>query len=396
LVTALVVVCSVLAALFVHSWLQNRNIPANSLWTLAFLCCAAAATCVGLRDALAGNWALDIANTFRMAAFGLAWQGARAFSKRQGNWLVAAVPAVIWVVIAMTVLPAEAVRARVLVSAPLSTISALAIAWELGRAPRRTGLVSLAAILVALHGIFFAARFVLVLLIPNVVTAAGVGIAAPLHPVVLVETLGAAVAVAFVLLSLTKEAIGEQHRDAAMLDPLTGISNRRGFTDAVAEMLARGRRTSAWTTLILIDLDQFKAINDSWGHPAGDRLLKALTDATRRFLGAGEVMGRLGGDEFAVALCERRLDEAVVLAERVRRAVATMRVDGPGGGIGFTVSLGVASLRGAHSLDQLLGAADAALYRAKAAGGNCVAFTPERRPPDERQMPGSSAIRRVA
>jgi diguanylate cyclase (GGDEF)-like protein len=118
-------------------------------------------------------------------------------------------------------------------------------------------------------------------------------------------------------------------------------------------------------------------VNDSFGHQAGDRLLLALTEAAAAVLRDGDVIGRLGGDEFAVALAETRLDQAVASAERIRRAVAELRIDEDGGTVGSSVSIGVASLHAVASFDELFAVADAALYRAKALGGDCVAAAPD-------------------
>jgi diguanylate cyclase (GGDEF)-like protein len=379
LITALVVVCSVLAGLLALTWLQNRSVRAFGIWTVCFFLCAIAAAIVGMRDWLPGLLAFDIANVFRLLAFGMAWQAARYFTDGRSNWPLALAPTALWIVAWATILADGDLRQRILITTPLIAAYALSMAGELWRAsaPGRFGVMRLAAALAAIHGIAFAARFFIALRMPESVVSAELGLAAPLHPINILEALAAGVAFAFLLLSITKEAIGEQHREAALLDPLTGVGNRRGFTDEVGRMLSRAERSGAWTALILLDLDRFKAINDSWGHPTGDHLLRVLTETTRRVLRPGDVIGRLGGDEFAIALADSRIDQALVLAERIRRAVAAMRIERVGGEIRFTVSVGVASLREAPSLDLLFGEADAALYRAKARGGNRVEFIAE-------------------
>ncbi len=394
--TALVVVCGVITALLALTWVQNRGVPAFGVWTLCFLLCSAAAVFVGLRDRFPGLAGIDIANTLRLLAYGLAWQAARYFGRRKGNWPLAVAPAVLWLA-ALWLLPfGDDVRLRVLLTAPLVAAYTFALAGELWRiAPERWGIIPFAALILAFHGAFFLWRFVVALFVPGSVVAADVGIAAPLNPFGLLQMLGAAVVLSFLLLSTAKEAIGNQHRAAALLDPLTGVSNRRGFTDEVGRMLARAGRNGSWTALILIDLDRFKAVNDGWGHPTGDRLLKALTDTMTEVIRAGDVLGRLGGDEFAVALAESRIDQALVLAERLRRAVAALKIESGKGEIGFTVSVGVASLRGEQSLDTLMGEADAALYRAKATGGNRVEFSIDRRGDEVPESGEGDRVRRM-
>ncbi len=380
LVTALVVVCGVIAGLLAVTWTQNRSVPAFGVWTLCFLMCAVAAALVGARDRLPGLLAIDIANALRLLAYGLAWRAARYFTSSKGNWLLALAPAALWAAACWLSPFDDAVRGRILITAPLLAAYAFALAGELWRiAPQRWGIMPLAALLLTIHGLVFVVRFLAALFVPGSVLATDVGIAAPLHPAGLIEMLAAAVVLSFLLLSIGKEAVGNQHREAALLDPLTGVSNRRGFTDEVGRMLARAARNGSSTALVLIDLDRFKSVNDGWGHPTGDRLLKVLTDRMMGIIRAGDVLGRLGGDEFAVALAESRIDQALVLAERLRRAVAEAKIESGRGEVSFTVSIGVASLRGAQSLDALMSEADAALYRAKAGGGNRVEFSIGRR-----------------
>jgi diguanylate cyclase (GGDEF)-like protein len=199
------------------------------------------------------------------------------------------------------------------------------------------------------------------------------------------------VAVGFMLLSAAEEEVGERHKEAALLDPLTGIGNRRGFSEEVGRMIARGARSGTRTALLLVDLDRFKEINDRWGHPVGDSLLRALGETMAGAVRSGDVIGRLGGDEFAVALADARVDQAMILAERIRSAVAATRIDEKRGDIRCTVSIGVASLRPGASLETLFGDADAALYRAKARGGDRVESAPE--PPA--QEPGRPPQRGV-
>ncbi len=397
LVVALVVVCTVLAGLLALSWRQNRSVPAYGVWTLCFALCAIAAAVVGARDRLPGLLAVDIANVLRFLAYGLAWQGARYLTGQKANWPLTLAPALLWIAAWGLIFTDGDVRQRILVACPMVAAYAYAMAAELWRAaPRRWGIMRLAAATVAIHGTMFVVRFVVAVMVePS--AHADAGIAAQLHPINMLEALAAAVAFSFLLLSITKEAIGQQHREAALLDPLTGVGNRRGFADEVGRMLGRATRNGSWTALILLDLDQFKAINDSWGHPTGDHLLQALAETTRSVLRPGDVIGRLGGDEFAIALADSRIDQALVLAEQIRRAVAAMRIERVGGEIGFTISVGVASLRETLSFDPLFGEADAALYRAKARGGNRVEFSIDRRAEREHDaLAGNAVIRRVA
>jgi diguanylate cyclase (GGDEF)-like protein/PAS domain S-box-containing protein len=162
-------------------------------------------------------------------------------------------------------------------------------------------------------------------------------------------------------------------KELATTDGLTGLNNRRHFMELAGMHLEQAGRYSKPFSLITLDVDYFKSVNDTYGHDAGDRVLTTLSrlceDACRKV----DVVGRLGGEEFAVAMPETGPEEARRAAERLRRVMAEAEVDVRGGKIGFTVSLGVASLSPEiESLEQLLKSADEALYRAKQGGRNRV------------------------
>jgi len=147
-------------------------------------------------------------------------------------------------------------------------------------------------------------------------------------------------------------------------DPLTGLLNRRALTRELERQLALGGRGA----LLLLDLDNFKDINDLRGHPAGDRVMCTLANVLRDRLGDGHVLGRLGGDEFAVVLADTDETTAVRVADRLRNAVATLPVTGTR----TTVSAGVAGFQSGESWQAVLANADLALYASKDAGRNRV------------------------
>jgi diguanylate cyclase (GGDEF)-like protein len=162
-----------------------------------------------------------------------------------------------------------------------------------------------------------------------------------------------------VLLIRTQETL-------ASTDPLTGIPNRRAFMDRVAAAVT----AAAWghqTVVCLVDLDGFKAVNDAGGHAAGDVLLKAVGSALGGVVRETDTVARLGGDEFAVLADTSVSLTADALAERLRAAVA-----GVGHRAGVTASVGVAEVQPGDDVEDLLHRADAAMYRAKSAGGNRV------------------------
>ncbi|HEY7592523.1 MAG TPA: EAL domain-containing protein [Actinophytocola sp.] len=152
-------------------------------------------------------------------------------------------------------------------------------------------------------------------------------------------------------------------------DPLTGLLNRRALTRELERRLALGGNGA----LLVLDLDNFKDINDLRGHPAGDRVMCMLADVLRDRLDNGHALGRLGGDEFAVVLADSDEQEAVDLAERLRNAVAAVPLSGNNGATSrTTVSAGVAQFRSGDSWQAVLANADLALHASKSAGRNRV------------------------
>ena len=155
----------------------------------------------------------------------------------------------------------------------------------------------------------------------------------------------------------------------ARTDPLTGLLNRRGLSEALERETARARRTGSTVTLVLLDLDRFKVLNDSHGHPAGDAALVGVAEVLRRGLRGGDVAGRWGGDEFGVVFADLAADVAYDVVDRLRAHLTH-----PSRGMGrkrVSFSAGVAALTGDEAVaEDLMRLADAALYEAKAAGGN--------------------------
>jgi diguanylate cyclase (GGDEF)-like protein/PAS domain S-box-containing protein len=157
-------------------------------------------------------------------------------------------------------------------------------------------------------------------------------------------------------------------------DPLTGLLNRRGMEAAIRAHLERARREEDRFALLLVDVDRFKAINDTAGHPVGDDVLRAIAAAMRGRARAGDVLGRAGGDEFIACLAGADAPQAVRFADALRGAItAAVVCDDDGRPVPITTSIGVACFpRDARDLDALIVAADARLYAAKDAGRDRV------------------------
>ncbi len=159
----------------------------------------------------------------------------------------------------------------------------------------------------------------------------------------------------------------------ATTDMMTGIANRRHFVELVQEELQRSRRYKSPVALLVMDLDKFKNVNDTYGHPCGDEVLRQFAQLCRRSLRNCDHLGRIGGEEFAALLPETTLQAAKSVAERVREAMEKNRVIWEGREVVCTVSIGVTVIGGEdESWEGFLGRADRALYTAKRSGRNRV------------------------
>jgi diguanylate cyclase (GGDEF)-like protein/PAS domain S-box-containing protein len=162
----------------------------------------------------------------------------------------------------------------------------------------------------------------------------------------------------------------------ANLDGLTGCFNRRHFMEKAAQEIHRAMRYNRPLSLLMMDIDHFKDVNDHYGHQVGDLLLCNLVLLCQKQLRNDDILGRYGGEEFVVLMPETATEGAMLASERLRENIENMKINTTEGSLSLTVSMGLASLeRGfdkSHSLDTLIKSADKALYSAKAAGRNCV------------------------
>jgi diguanylate cyclase (GGDEF)-like protein len=184
-------------------------------------------------------------------------------------------------------------------------------------------------------------------------------------------------------LALTLNALREseeRYRILATTDGLTGLCNRRQFFALACDEICRAQRYCRPLSILMIDMDDFKRINDAYGHAVGDSVLREAAEAAKNALRGGDLLGRYGGEEFVALLPETALEAALVAAERIRRAIEELRVEADGAVITASASIGVSAMEappdqdpGADALlETLLHHADQALYRAKGKGRNRV------------------------
>jgi len=168
-------------------------------------------------------------------------------------------------------------------------------------------------------------------------------------------------------------ALNHQLEELAMTDDLTGMPNRRAFFAIAERELQRATRYSSPLSFIMMDVDHFKRINDTYGHAAGDDVLRTVAGVLRRGVRDVDIAARLGGEEFGVLMPNTRISDAILSAERIRAAVSRTACDYLGEELRVTVSMGVAAMtKESASLDSIMRTADAAMYRAKETGRDRV------------------------
>jgi diguanylate cyclase (GGDEF)-like protein len=178
----------------------------------------------------------------------------------------------------------------------------------------------------------------------------------------------------FQLMDQAQEDVLKRLYDSSMRDPLTGAENRRSLDSRLQSEIAFASRHKRPLSVILLDLDFFKQINDRHGHHAGDEVLRTVAATIRNQLRTEDVLARYGGEEFAILLRDTALAEAVLVAERLRQRIARTTISVDGADIGVTVSGGCSSLSCCVGTtpEELVGIADRRLYRAKRLGRNRI------------------------
>jgi diguanylate cyclase (GGDEF)-like protein len=363
----------ILGALLLFAWRRDQSTAALAWWGVGYLVGGASFGLLAARGTIPNVLSIEIANALVLVSYGLLFAGMRAFSGRETPVTVFLIAPLIWLIAMRVPAIANDINLRVVTVSSLQCGFVLLAAHELWR-ERAEALLSRwpAIILLLTHAVMLNARMITVLSAPIISDRDFHG--SPAFAIMAFGTVLYTIAFAFLLLSMTKERGELRHKIAALIDPLTGLANRRAFmTDAEAMIASRSARSEP-IAVLLADLDHFKKINDAFGHSAGDRVLKTFAATLGRCLDQDALAGRIGGEEFAILLAERTEAAAIAVAERLRAAFADAAAAIDGRALGATVSIGVAASRiGAHDLTGLLGRADDALYRAKASGRNRVA-----------------------
>jgi diguanylate cyclase (GGDEF)-like protein len=369
-----VAIAAILGILLLLAWRPDQSTNALVWWGVGYMAGGASFALLAARGHIPNVLSIELANVLLLLAYGFLFEGARAFHGRETPVTIFLIAPLIWLTAMRIPAIAVDVNLRIIVVSSMQCVLVALMAYEFWH-HRAEALMSRWSTIVILcvHAAVLAGRMIAVLVTPVLSEQEFLvhrGFALMAFGTVLYT-----ITFAFLLLSMTKERSELRHKIAALIDPLTGLANRRAFmSDAEAIIARRGARREP-IALLLADLDHFKKINDAFGHPAGDRVLKLFAAALTRSIDADDLVGRIGGEEFAILLAGKSEVAAFDVAERVRSAFADDAGETEGHAIGATVSIGVAATRaGAPDLVALLGRADKALYRAKAKGRNRVAL----------------------
>ncbi len=366
-----VFITALLGALLVFAGLQNRSIRAPMWWGAAHIVNASGLGLLSSHGAAPDFVTNDLANALVLLGYGLTWSGARVFDGRKVYPPMLLLAPAIW--LALCRLPAFAnADLRVIVVSTMLAFLALRAAEELWRGRDEPLMSRWPSVIVLLaYAAVLLARVPATLLTPSFQDDSlmrGLSFA-----LLAFGTLLFTVVMAFLQLNMTKERIELKHKINSLVDPLSGVANRRAFLDGAAGLLARQEVDREPLAVLLFDLDHFKQINDQFGHAIGDSVLQAFAGTATKTLGAEILFARIGGEEFAACIAVGDVDEAYAIADRVRRNFAAAAACFGNDRLSPSVSVGVTlGCDPRATVAELLSIVDRALYRAKELGRNRV------------------------
>jgi diguanylate cyclase (GGDEF)-like protein len=362
---------AILGLLLLFAWAQNTSITAVAWWGFAHLLRAASVVLFGMYGSVSDLISIDLANAILFTAFAVTWTGARVFDHRKVKPFLLFGGALLWLVASRVPGIADSWDVRVLLSSGIITSYTWATAYEFWRG-RSEPLVSRwpAIFMLFAHGSLYLLRTPLGAMLPWS-PSPGDMFESVWLTVLSFEALLFTIAIAFILLAMAKERTEYRHKTAALVDPLTGIANRRAFLQDGEAKLERQQTDPRPIAVMLLDLDNFKSINDRFGHAIGDRVLQMFAEVGSGCMRHKDIFGRLGGEEFAAVLPDTARDRALTIAEEIRTSFAETTYEVDGRPVAATVSIGVVISHDAVlDLSALLAQADHALYRAKDNGRN--------------------------
>ena len=367
-----VFIAALLGALLVFAGLQNRSVRAPMWWGAAHIVNASGFALLTSRGAAPSFVTVDIANALVLLGYGLTWTGARIFDGRPIRPFLVLLAPLSWMLLCRIPGFADNTSARIIFGSTMLALLALLTAEEFWRGRDEPLMSRWPAVVVLLaHAAVLLARVPAILLSS---TFRSDFVFSDLSFALLAfGTLLFTVVMAFLELNMTKERTELKHKINSLVDPLSGVANRRAFLDGAAGLLARQEGDHEPLAMLLFDLDHFKQINDRFGHAIGDAVLQSFAGSATQTLGADILFARIGGEEFASCMPVGDIDEAYAIADRVRRNFAAAAARFGNENLSPSVSVGVAlGCDPNATVTELLAIVDRALYRAKELGRNRV------------------------
>lgn len=353
----------------IYMWLRNRESRILPLLVAAGLSGCAAMLLHSARSTLPLVISSGLGLGLGILAVGIYWQAVVAFEGGKVSFSKASLGLFIWIALWLTPVVHESMTARTVIVGLLIAAYCFLTARDIMLRARNEPLPSrsLAALANVIRGAIWLAPIPLSIFVAPAYAANGA--TAPWFAFVVLANSMMIVLSLVALLMLGKERDELRYRVASERDPLTNLANRRTFVETANKVLQREERGAS---LLLLDIDNFKVVNDTHGHAAGDQVLLGFSRTIEQRMPKGWLFARIGGEEFACLMPRMSAQKAVAVAENLRLAVAEMIISAPST-LRVTVSVGVSEATGRGAdLDGLLATADAALYRAKADGRNCV------------------------
>ncbi|AIG01451.1 GGDEF domain-containing protein [Pseudomonas fluorescens] len=369
LMVAVFVFC-LMGLLTVHAWHRVREPTLGYLGVMLLLASLGTALIV-VRGVGVDFVALVLGNVVLLLSAAMNWTAMRLFVHGKPHLPGILAGPLIWLLMCLIPQFYGSMSSRVSLYSLLAASYGVLSALELWRHRQHLEVAYLPAMgLMLFHTTFYCVRAVIDPGLPlknaNVLMGEGV----PFFSFMLFESMLYAIGIAYVTLAMVKERAELNFKAAAFSDVLTGIGNRRAFMLHGEQLLADSKQRGRSVALLLCDLDYFKRLNDSFGHPMGDQALIAFSQVTSSVLRKHDLFARIGGEEFACLLADTDEQGAVQVAERIRQRFAELDLLEPGF---LSVSIGVVTTTPAcHDLSRLLSQADQALYRAKEQGRNRV------------------------
>ena len=377
LVVIAAVLMAIMTLMLLAAWRMNPQLPGMKSWALAFAGGLLVCMAMLLRNS-AGHW-LAVSVT-QLCAFMMAWLNLGATRRYLGlpplpAWLGAGGAGLLLACALYFTVAQPSQEARFLLQSLAAGVLFLLAARHMA-----TGGVQayparyLFATACGVHGSFLLLRPWLFQIGQGGLFDAQ-GKVQVSHLLVL-EGIIAIVLLGFCVIMLANEHVTRELKQMADRDPLTGVYNHRAFLDHLEQWLRYADRMHLPVTVLLLDLDYFKRINDTWGHQRGDQALQHVVRVARQCLRESDTIGRLGGEEFAIVLPNATQDEAAMIASRLRIALAAQPLQHAGATLPLTASIGVACRQAQENGGSLLNRADKAMYQAKREGRDRIVLAP--------------------